>query len=105
MGPKSKARETTVRLFPCQVRSGDRGIRPTGAGQIPSGRPGPSRWFLVRHIRREDFSVRDDPYAQSLMNMAMHRAKAPLDPKNGRQLVIKSNSAKQRPRKPFPRGK
>jgi len=60
---------------------------------------------VVRHIRLEDFSILDDPYVQSLINLALHRARAPLDPKNRRQLIIKSISAKQRPRKPFPRRK
>jgi len=55
-----------------------------------------------RHIRLVDSSVLDDPYVQSLMNLALHRAKLPLDPKNRRQLIIKSISAKQRPRKPAP---
>jgi hypothetical protein len=60
---------------------------------------------VVRHIRLEDFSVLDDPYVQGLMNLALHRAKVPLDPKNHRQLIIKSISAKQRPRKPVPESK
>lgn len=54
-----------------------------------------------RHIRLENLSTLDDPYVQSLMNLALHRAKEPLDPKNRRQLIIKSISAKQRPRKPL----
>jgi len=53
-----------------------------------------------RHIRLEGLSTLDDPYVQDLMNLALHRAKAPLDPKNRRQLIIKSISAKQRPRRP-----
>jgi hypothetical protein len=60
---------------------------------------------VVRHLRLEDSSVLDDPYVQSLMNLALHRAKVPLDPKNRRQLIIKSISAKQRPRKPAPERK
>jgi len=55
-----------------------------------------------RHIRLEDFSVLDEPYVQSLMNLALNRAKVPLDHKNRRQFIIKSISAKQRPRKPAP---
>jgi hypothetical protein len=58
-----------------------------------------------RHIRLEDFSTLDDRYVQSLMNLALHRAKVPLDAKNRRQIIIKSISAKQRPRKPPPKGK
>jgi hypothetical protein len=42
---------------------------------------------------------------QGLMNLALHRAKVPLDPQNRGQLVIKSISAKQRPRKPTPERK
>jgi hypothetical protein len=50
----------------------------------------------------ENLSVLDDPEVQSLMNLELHRANVPLDPKNRRQLIIKSISAKQRPRKPAP---
>jgi hypothetical protein len=53
-----------------------------------------------RHIRLENLSTLDDPYVQGLMNMALQRAKAPLNPKNRRRLIIKSISVKQRPRKP-----
>jgi hypothetical protein len=75
-----------------------------------AGLPDPQRRLqgegrVVRHIRLEDFSVLDDPYVQNLMNLALHRAKVPLDPKNRRQLIIKSISAKQRPRKPVPKPK
>ncbi len=75
-----------------------------------AGLPDPQRRLqgqgrVVRHIRLEDSSVLDDAYVQSLMNLALHRAKVPLDPKNRRQLIIKSISAKQRPRKPAPRRK
>jgi hypothetical protein len=70
-----------------------------------AGLPDPQRRLqgegrVVRHIRLDDSSVLDDPYVQSLMNLALHRAKVPLDPQNRRQLIIKSISAKQRPRKP-----
>jgi hypothetical protein len=57
---------------------------------------------VVRHIRLEDRTVLDDPDVLRLMNLALQRAKLPLDPKNRRQLIIKSISAKQRPRKPAP---
>ena len=45
---------------------------------------------LVRHIRLENLGVLDDPEVQSLMNLALHRAKASLNPRNRRQLIIKS---------------
>jgi hypothetical protein len=71
-----------------------------------AGLPDPQRRLqgggrVVRNIRLEDLSVLDDPYVQRLMNLGVHHAKVPLDPKNRRQLIIKSISAKQRPRKPF----
>ncbi len=75
-----------------------------------AGLPDPERRLqgegrVVRHLRLEDLSVLDDLYVQHLMNLAVHRAKVPLDPKNRRQLIIKSISAKQRPRKPVPKRK
>jgi len=73
-----------------------------------AGLPDPQRRLLgegriVRNIRLEDLSVLDDTYVKHLMNLAVHRAKVPLDPKNRRQFIIKSVSAKQRPRKPVPK--
>jgi hypothetical protein len=72
-----------------------------------AGLPDPQRRLqdegrIVQNIRLEDLSVLDDSYIQSLMNLAVRRAKVPLDPENRRQLIIKSISAKQRPRKPLP---
>jgi len=55
---------------------------------------------VVRHIRLESAATLDDPEIVSLMNAALHRAKVPLDPKQRRRLIIKSISAKQRPRRP-----
>jgi len=55
---------------------------------------------VVRHMRLETLASLDDPDVQNLLNLALHRAKAPLDPKNRQQLIIKSISAKQRPRRP-----
>jgi hypothetical protein len=72
-----------------------------------AGLPDPQRRLqgegkVVRHMRLESFSVLDEPYVQNLMKLALRRAKVPLDPKNRWQLIIKSISAKQRPRKPAP---
>jgi hypothetical protein len=55
---------------------------------------------VVRHVRLEGATTLDDPEIVSLMNTALHRAKVPLDPKQSRRLIIKSISAKQRPRRP-----
>jgi hypothetical protein len=55
---------------------------------------------LVRQIRLEDANTLDDPGVRALVSQALDRAKTPLDPKQKRKLVIKSISAKQRPRRP-----
>ena len=55
---------------------------------------------LVRSVCLESAAALDDPELVSLMNSALHRAKVPLDPKQPRRLIIKSISAKQRPRRP-----
>jgi hypothetical protein len=60
---------------------------------------------LVRHVRLVPPSVLDDPEILDLMNAALYRAKVPIDPKARRQLIIKSISAKQRPRRPTPKRK
>jgi hypothetical protein len=55
---------------------------------------------IGRHLRLESLSTLDDPYVQGLMNLGLNCAKQPFDPRNRRQLIIKSISAKQRPRMP-----
>jgi hypothetical protein len=55
---------------------------------------------FVRHVRLETAETLDDPEIVALMNTALHRARVPFDPKQRHQLVIKSVSAKQRPRRP-----
>jgi hypothetical protein len=55
---------------------------------------------VARHVRLESAATLDDPEIVSLMNTALHRAKVPIDPKQPRRLIIKSISAKQRPRRP-----
>ncbi|MGA8142462.1 MAG: hypothetical protein WB987_01060 [Candidatus Acidiferrales bacterium] len=54
---------------------------------------------LVRHIRLIPPGVLDDPEILDLMNAALYRAKVPINPKSQRRLIIKSISAKQRPRR------
>ena len=60
---------------------------------------------LVRHVRLVPPSVLDDPEILDLMNTALYRAKVPIDPRARRQLIIKSISAQQRPRRPTPKSK
>ena len=59
---------------------------------------------VVRSIRlfdagKPDARLLDDVEIRDLMNVALHRAKVPLPNGAKRKLVIKSISAKQRPRR------
>jgi hypothetical protein len=54
----------------------------------------------VRHIRLVPEGVLDDPYVVTLISEAAARATPPFDPAAEQRLVIKSVSAKQRPRRP-----
>jgi hypothetical protein len=54
----------------------------------------------VRRITLKDATVLDDPAVQELMAQAIERAEKPFDPTKPNRLVIKSISAKQRPRHP-----
>jgi hypothetical protein len=55
---------------------------------------------VVRNIRLENAATLDRPEVRALMKAALVRAKRPLDPTGTHKLVIKSVSAKQRPRRP-----
>jgi len=65
----------------------DRGRRLRGSGKV------------VRSVRLEDDTL-DDPEIKNLVEVAVARAKVPIDRGQGRRLVIRSVSAKQRPRRP-----
>jgi hypothetical protein len=54
---------------------------------------------VVRNVRLESAATLDRPEVRAMMKVALERAKAPLDPKGSHRLVIKSVSAKQRPRR------
>lgn len=54
----------------------------------------------VRHIVLEAAADLDEPAVRALLTVALARAKVTLDPKQRRQLIIKSISPKQRPRRP-----
>jgi hypothetical protein len=54
----------------------------------------------ARHIVLTDLKILDQPAIKKLMALALKSAKKPLDPKQRRRLIIKSISAKQRPRRP-----
>jgi len=53
---------------------------------------------VVRSIRIETADTFDDPNVRQLMEVALKRAKSPLTVGSTGQLIIKSVSAKQRPR-------
>jgi len=55
---------------------------------------------VVRSIRLESATTLDRAEVRALMKAALEGAKAPIDPKGAHQLIIKSVSAKQRPRRP-----
>jgi hypothetical protein len=55
---------------------------------------------VVRNIRLETAATLDQADVRALMNSALEFAKVPLNPKGVHRLVIKSVSAKQRPRRP-----
>ncbi|HEX3396560.1 MAG TPA: hypothetical protein VHS76_07650 [Steroidobacteraceae bacterium] len=54
----------------------------------------------ARHIVLTEPQVLEQPAVKRLFVLALASAKKPLDPKQGRRLIIKSISAKQRPRRP-----
>lgn len=55
---------------------------------------------VARHIVLQRAADIDTPAFEDLIAQALERAKVPLDPRVPRRLVIKSVSAKQRPRRP-----
>lgn len=54
---------------------------------------------VVRSIRLETVDALDNPEVDALIAVALERAKVPLAPKGLHQLIIKSISEKQRPRR------
>lgn len=54
----------------------------------------------TRHIKLYRAAAIDDPAVQVLIAQALELASVPIDPAQPRRLVIKSVSAKQRPRRP-----
>jgi hypothetical protein len=58
---------------------------------------------VVRNIRLESAATLDRPEVRALIQAALERAKTPMDPKGAHRLVIRSVSAKQRPRRTAPK--
>ena len=59
----------------------------------------------VRHIVLDTATVLDDPRVLHLMSHAVELARVPFDPHGTPELIIKSVSAKQRPRTPAQKSK
>jgi len=59
---------------------------------------------VVRNVRLESAATLDGPEVRALIDVALQRAKKPLAGATHR-LIIKSVSAKQRPRRPVQKGK
>lgn len=55
---------------------------------------------VAKHIVLPNPAALDEPAIQALFEEALNRAKAPLNPATKHRLIIKSISAKQRPRRP-----
>lgn len=55
---------------------------------------------IVRNVQLESAATLDQPEIRALMQVALERAKVPLDSASRHRLIIRSVSAKQRPRRP-----
>jgi hypothetical protein len=55
---------------------------------------------VVRNVRLESAKDLDTPPIRALISAALDRARVPINPKGRGRLVIKSISARQRPRRP-----
>lgn len=54
---------------------------------------------VVRNVKLESAETLDDPDVKALIKVALERAKVPMPAKGAHRLIIKSVSAKQRPRR------
>jgi hypothetical protein len=60
---------------------------------------------FVRSIELRDADKLDDPEVRKLIDLAVRRAHTPINGSSRRRLVIRSISAKQRPRRPATKSK
>lgn len=98
-GPTERASEAvlSIAVFPkwvtlCFIQNGPKIHDPKrllrGSGNV------------VRHVRLQSPEDLDTPEIRALIQDALSRARVPIDPSGRRRLIIKSVSAKQRPRRP-----
>ncbi len=97
-GPSEKASEAifSLALYPKWVSL----FFLQGAGLRDPARLLKGSGKQARHIVLDEIALLDHPDVVELMVAALAGAKMPLDPKAKGKLVIKSVSAKQRPRRP-----
>lgn len=55
---------------------------------------------VAKHVRLPSAKTLSEPAVAALMAQATQKAKVPFDPENKHRLIIRSVSAKQRPRRP-----
>ena len=98
-GPTERASEAIVSLavFPrwvtlCFIQNGPDIPDPNGLLKGTGN--------VVRHVRLESVKDLDKPAIRALIKHALTLADVPIDPAQRRRMVIKSISAKQRPRRP-----
>ena len=72
-----------------------------GAGSLPDpGKLLQGSGSVARHIKLKSAADLDKPAIRKLVTIALNRAIEPIDPNAPGELIIKSISAKQRPRRP-----
>jgi hypothetical protein len=73
-----------------------------GAGLPDPGQLLKGSGSRIRHIVLENVRVLDDPAVKALMAHALERSAVPIDASQRNRIVIKSVSARQRPRRSVP---
>jgi hypothetical protein len=101
-GPSERASEAifSIALFPRWVSL----FFLQGAGLPDPDKRLQGSGNVARHIRLPSASTLDEPPVQALMREAVAKADVALDPQGRHRLIIKSISAKQRPRRPAESG-
>ena len=104
-GPSERTSEAvfSIALYPRQVNL----FFLQGAGLPDSAKRLKGSGNVVRHVclytaGEPDAKVLDDPEIRSLINVALNRAKVPMSAGSRSKLIIRSVSARQRPRRPAP---
>jgi hypothetical protein len=97
-GPSEKASEAifSIAVFPRWVSLFFlQGAKLPDPGKVLKG-----SGTRARHIVLTDLKILEQPAVKKLIGLALRSANRTLDPRQRRRLIIKSVSAKQRPRRP-----